>query len=191
MVVKPPPAFFRAYPGSETKYICNLQWWFLWLVRDFLSCPVRGLNGGLFKQWLGQTTTLGARFPTLWEKCVGCLMSPASQHKGNACKAFSFSSLWRLECLTICGCYSEGSIFSSIILGPWVLIWSGAWTLNLQLFNKSLPSGVKIQVVSNFHFNECFKKIGWGFELDSPRLWYVLLDLWVDVVVLDRGILDM
>ena len=29
-----------------------------------------GLNGGLYKQKPGQTTTLGAAFPTLCEKCM-------------------------------------------------------------------------------------------------------------------------
>ena len=29
-----------------------------------------GLNGGLYKQQPGQTTTLGAAFPTLCEKCM-------------------------------------------------------------------------------------------------------------------------
>ena len=30
-----------------------------------------------------QTTTLGATFPTLCEKCMGCSASPANQYRGN------------------------------------------------------------------------------------------------------------
>ena len=38
----------------------------------------------------------------------------------------------RLECLTICWlCRSKGNTFSSVILRPWELVQSSAWTLNL------------------------------------------------------------
>ena len=37
----------------------------------------------------------------------------------------------RLECLTICRYNYKGSTFSSVILRPWVLVPSGAWTLDL------------------------------------------------------------
>ena len=35
-----------------------------------------GWNGDHYKQWQGQTTTPGALFPSLCEKCVGSLTSP-------------------------------------------------------------------------------------------------------------------
>ena len=37
----------------------------------------------------------------------------------------------RLEYLTICRCHCKGSMFSSVILRPWVLVWSGAQTRDL------------------------------------------------------------
>lgn len=41
--------------------------------------------------------------------------------------------LRRLECLTICWCHSKGSTFPSVIIGPWVYVWSGAWAFDLRM----------------------------------------------------------
>lgn len=45
-----------------------------------------GGRGVLYKQWQGKTTTSGATFPTLCERCVGSFMSPCSynQYRENA-----------------------------------------------------------------------------------------------------------
>ena len=45
----------------------------------------------------------------------------------------------RLECLSICWYNYKGSTFSSVILRPWVLVRSGAWTLDLP-HNRLLRS---------------------------------------------------
>ncbi len=44
----------------------------------------------------------------------------------------------RLEYITICRCYCKGSIFSSVILRPWVLVRSGTRTRDLQHCSPSL-----------------------------------------------------
>ena len=75
-----------------------------------------------------ETTTLGTTFPTLRKRCVGSLMSPANyitlkmQETG---PTVFCPYPRRLECLTICRCKYKGSTFSSGILRPRVLVWSG------------------------------------------------------------------
>ena len=72
----------------------------------------------------GQTTTLGTTCPTLFDKCVGPLMSPY--------RTYDLQSLpKRTWSLTICRCNYKDSMSSSVILRPWVLVWSGACTINL------------------------------------------------------------
>ena len=46
----------------------------------------------------------------------------------------------RLERLTIFRCHCKGSKFSSVILRPWVLVRSGAWTLNLPHGSLSIST---------------------------------------------------
>ena len=59
--------------------------------------------------------------PALFDKCVGSLTSPTVYSPYPR----------RLECLTICWYNYKGSTFSSVILRPWVLVRSGARTLDL------------------------------------------------------------
>ena len=61
-----------------------------------------------------QTTTPGTTFPTIYERCVGSLTSPANritlkmQEMG---PTFFRPYPRRLECLTICRCKYKGSTF--------------------------------------------------------------------------------
>ena len=69
----------------------------------------------------GQTTTAGTLCSTLYDKCVGSLMSPADyitlkmQETG---PTIYRPYPRRLELLTICRCHCEGSMFSLVILRP-------------------------------------------------------------------------
>ena len=69
----------------------------------------------------GQTTTPGTLCPTLYDKCVGSLTSPADhitlkmQETG---PTIYRPNPRRLEHLTICRYHCKGSMFSSVILRP-------------------------------------------------------------------------
>ena len=73
----------------------------------------------------GQTTTPGTPCPTLYDKCVGSLTSPADyitlKMQGTGPTIYRPYPR-RLEHLTICRCHCKGSMFSSVILRPWVLV---------------------------------------------------------------------
>ena len=80
----------------------------------------------------GQTTTPGTSCPTLYDKYVGSLTSPTDHMKMQETGPTIYHPyLGRLEHLTICRCHSKGSMFSSVILRPWVLVRSEAGTRHL------------------------------------------------------------
>ena len=82
----------------------------------------------------GQTTTPGTTFPTLFDKCVGSLTSPAGyvtlKMQETAPTVYSPYPR-RPERLTICRYKNKCRTFSSVIVRPRVLVWSGARTLDL------------------------------------------------------------
>ena len=86
------------------------------------------INVGLFKQWQGQTTTPGAKFPTLCEKCVGSLTSSANKCGEEAGdRAYGLLSLSEKAGISNhCRFHSKGSILSVVIFRPWVLVHSNA-----------------------------------------------------------------
>ena len=63
--------------------------------------------------------------------------------------------LRRLECLTICRCHNKGSMFSSVTLRPWVLVWPGFeclpnWANRVAVWNATHLE--RFTLVYNFNF---------------------------------------
>ena len=89
----------------------------------------------------GQTTTPGTPCPTLYDKCVGFLTSPADHItlKMQETGATIYRPYpRRLERLTICRCHCKGIMFSSVILRPWVVVRSRARTRDLPHSSPAL-----------------------------------------------------
>ena len=77
----------------------------------------------------GHTTAPGTPCPTLYDKYVSSLTSPTDHMKMQETGPTIYHPYpRRLEHLTICRCHSKGSMFSSVILRPWVLVRSEART---------------------------------------------------------------
>ena len=77
----------------------------------------------------GHTTAPGTPCPTLYDKYVSSLTSPTHHMKMQETGPTIYHPYpRRLEHLTICRCHSKGSMFSSVILRPWVLVRSEART---------------------------------------------------------------
>ena len=67
---------------------------------------------------LRQTTTPGTTCPTVYEECVGALTSHRFITCARACETgprVYRPRPRRLESLTVCRCYYEGTTFSSVI----------------------------------------------------------------------------
>ena len=85
-----------------------------------------------------QTTTPGTTCLTLFGKCVGSLTPPANHV---TLKIKETGPTGRLERRTIHRYNYKGSTLSSVILRPWVLVWSAARTLDLpQKETGALPT---------------------------------------------------
>ena len=82
-------------------------------------------NARLFNSTMDkdQTTTLGTTHPTLYDKCVGSLTSPANQNNEDAGTGPMVYRPYprRLEYLTICRCHCKGSIYIIVITNLFVL----------------------------------------------------------------------
>ena len=77
----------------------------------------------------GHTTAPRTPCPTLYDKYVSSLTSPTHHMKMQETGPTIYHPYpRRLEHLTICRCHSKGSMFSSVILRPWVLVRSEART---------------------------------------------------------------
>ena len=95
------------------------------LKRNFFSCRQ------FWKQ--DQNTKPGDTFFIICEKCVGSLTSPGNQYWEEARDGPEVYCPYpkRLEFLTICRCRSKDSTSSLVMLRLWMLVPSGAWTLDL------------------------------------------------------------
>ena len=107
--------------------------YFTWARSELAPCLV-WMNAWNVRCNLRQTTTPGTTRPTLFDKCVGSLTSPANhvtlkmQETGR--------TVYRpypggVKCLTICRYNYKGSTVSSVILRPRVLVRYGARTFDL------------------------------------------------------------
>ena len=121
---------------------------YLWYFRQAGRVQCRAsLNRGLFRQWKGQTTTLGALFPTLCKKCMGSLMSPSNHFREEAGDSdYHLSSLSEKTRISNHLLMSKQRQNSSVILRA--LVQSGAWTPTLPhasptLYNMSYPNAVQ------------------------------------------------
>lgn len=74
----------------------------------------------------------------------------------------------RLESLTVCGCHSKGSSFSSVILRPWEFARSGAWTLDLHHGSPTWANQVRYILYYDLNFRGG-RTLRDSRELNLPR----------------------
>ena len=108
--------------------------WILYLPSDCRVARYELISPSISQYYnKGQTTTPGTPCPTLYDKRVGSFTSPAnitSKMQETGPTVYS-RYLRRPERLTICRYNYKGSTFFSVILRAWVLVRSGARTLDL------------------------------------------------------------
>ena len=112
----------------------DVSWWFTMLLseieRQLVKAPLLSVHFWSDTHpahaWnVRQTTTPGTSSPTLSDKCVASITSPANHvtPKMQETRPTVYSPYpRRLQCLTICRYNYKGNTFPSVILRPWVLV---------------------------------------------------------------------
>ena len=99
-------------------------------------------------------TPPGSTSPTLFEQWCGFFYIPQELDKWKCCemRPMVFRPYrGKLESLTICRCHSKGSTFSSVILRPWVLVWTGFEPVTSRSADWRSPNWANQVVVKGTH----------------------------------------